>query len=226
MTRDQFIEISKWQDETFGQATALSKMYHLAEEVIELMNALKPLNPVYKDIQTDFGEDYAGQELDKEENKKLNNLCEAEIRKEFADCFLLLFGAAASHGYTFEEITGLIAEKHRINRARKWGKPDANGVVRHVKVDVNNNSEEEIRGINEFLTGGKKIVVIQHEGGLVDIEGLQKSLNEAILRSPKDEIIYLGPGEMVPWDAGMKAERLERKIPEVPKEERTGPTTT
>lgn len=56
-----------------------------------------------------------------------------ERRLEFADCFLLLFGCAAADGMTYLDICNAIREKFEINKARKWGKPDANGVVNHIK---------------------------------------------------------------------------------------------
>lgn len=52
---------------------------------------------------------------------------------EYADCFFLLFGAAAADGYSYEEICAAIDIKFGINKRRKWGKPDENGVVNHVK---------------------------------------------------------------------------------------------
>ncbi len=54
-------------------------------------------------------------------------------RLEFADCFILLFGAAAADGMSFEDIGLAITEKHEINKKRKWGKPDENGVTNHVE---------------------------------------------------------------------------------------------
>ena len=64
MKESQFNEITKWQEETFPNATASSKLFHLLEEIKEL----------HEEILTDI------------EGKKK--------RLEFADCFLLLFGAA------------------------------------------------------------------------------------------------------------------------------------
>lgn len=58
---------------------------------------------------------------------------EKEIEKEFADCFILLFGSAKSHGLSFEDISRIVDEKMKINKLRSWGKPDENGVVNHVK---------------------------------------------------------------------------------------------
>jgi len=101
MTEQQFNEISAWQKETFGQATPLSKLAHLAQEIPELSYDL------------------------------VNN--KPERRLEFADCFFLLFGCAAADGMTYQDICDAIQEKFEINKARKWGKPDENGVVNHIK---------------------------------------------------------------------------------------------
>jgi NTP pyrophosphatase (non-canonical NTP hydrolase) len=100
MTEQQFNEIVAWQQKTFPQSTALSKMAHLAEELEELVADLKSNAP--------------------------------DRRLEFADCFFLLFGAAASDGMSYNDICQAIQEKFDINKSRQWGKPDADGVVRHV----------------------------------------------------------------------------------------------
>jgi hypothetical protein len=101
MTNEQFETIIKWQKETFPTADALSKVYHLKEEVIELLI----------DVAFDG----------------------SEKRLEFADCFMLLFGAAAASGMTYQDICEAIDEKLAINRKRQWGKPDEYGVVKHIK---------------------------------------------------------------------------------------------
>lgn len=101
MTEEQFNKITEWQRKTFGHATALSKIAHLAEELQELVSDLQTNNP--------------------------------DKRIEFADCFILLFGAAASDGMTYDDIVLAIAEKMEINYQRKWGKIEKNGVVHHVK---------------------------------------------------------------------------------------------
>lgn len=54
-------------------------------------------------------------------------------RHEYADCFFLLYGSANADGMTYEDICFAIQEKFEINKARKWGKPDENGVVNHIK---------------------------------------------------------------------------------------------
>lgn len=100
MTEQQFNDISAWQKQTFPNATPLSKIAHLAEELQELYSDLKINNP--------------------------------ERRLEFADCFLLLFGCAAADGMAYKDVCDAIQEKFDINKSRKWGEPDENGVVKHL----------------------------------------------------------------------------------------------
>ena len=54
-------------------------------------------------------------------------------RLEFADCFILLFGAAASDGMSYQDISDAIDEKMVINMGREWGTPKENGVVNHIR---------------------------------------------------------------------------------------------
>lgn len=107
MMVNQFIEICEWQKETFPDATTSSKLAHLAEE-------LKEVNETYRAWMD-------------------GTATEDDVRHEFADCFLLLFGAANAAGMSYMDICVAIAEKMEINRSRKWGTPDANGVVNHIK---------------------------------------------------------------------------------------------
>lgn len=100
MKEEQFEKITKWQKEVFTNATPLSKIHHLKEEVNELQEDLENDNPIR--------------------------------RLEFADCLLLLFGSAAADGMTYQDICNAIDEKFEIVKKRKWGKPDKNGVVKHV----------------------------------------------------------------------------------------------
>lgn len=114
MTKHQFLSICTWQRNTFGQATAMSKLHHLAEEFIELTMDLK------------------------------DDADEEDVKKEFADCFILLFGAADSYGMSYEDICQAIDDKMNINYKRNWGKPDKNGVVNHIK------DEDEADGESDF----------------------------------------------------------------------------
>jgi len=101
MTQQQFEEITSWQKDTFGSATSLSKIAHLAEELQELVSDLKSNS--------------------------------SEKKLEFADCFFLLFGAAAADGMSYQDICHAIQEKFEINKTRHWGNPDEHGIIRHVK---------------------------------------------------------------------------------------------
>lgn len=49
---------------------------------------------------------------------------------EYADCYLLLVGAAAHAGVNLLACARL---KLEINKNREWGEPDADGVVYHIK---------------------------------------------------------------------------------------------
>lgn len=56
-----------------------------------------------------------------------------EQNMEFADCFILLFGAANSAGLNYQNIIEAIDEKMKINYSRNWGNPNEDGVVNHLK---------------------------------------------------------------------------------------------
>jgi NTP pyrophosphatase (non-canonical NTP hydrolase) len=101
MTEEQYNAITTWQKNTFKQATPLSKIAHLRQEIEELAIDIKNNNP----------------------NQNL----------EFADCFILLFGAANSAGMSYQNIIDAINQKMEINYQRKWGKPNEDGVVNHLK---------------------------------------------------------------------------------------------
>jgi Protein of unknown function (DUF550) len=51
---------------------------------------------------------------------------------EIADCYILLAGLCGQVGVDAE---AAIAEKMTINMRRRWGQPDARGVVNHIKED-------------------------------------------------------------------------------------------
>lgn len=52
---------------------------------------------------------------------------------EFADCFILLMGAAAADGMQYIDIVNAVNKKMEINYKRKWGKPDADGIQNHIE---------------------------------------------------------------------------------------------
>jgi hypothetical protein len=105
MKEELFKEITTWQNNTFVHATATSKLAHLQQEMQELLAEIKHEN--YSTRST-------------------------ERKLEFADCFILLFGAAASDGMNYEDIQACLQQKMAINYQRNWGKPNEDGVVNHV----------------------------------------------------------------------------------------------
>jgi hypothetical protein len=106
MTRELLEQIHQWQKETFGKATPISKLRHLEKEILELIIELNG------DLYTDNYE---------------------KVEEEYADCFLLLFGSAMAYGMNLDIISSAIKAKFEKNKLRKWGKPDVNGVIEHIK---------------------------------------------------------------------------------------------
>lgn len=103
-------EIIEWQVKTFPTSDAVSKLHHLSREVPELIEAI-------------LEEDSDGPTDEQVKNTEM----------EYADNFLLLFGSAAIYGLDAKGIERVVREKLEINKKRKWGQPDAQGVVSHVK---------------------------------------------------------------------------------------------
>lgn len=56
-----------------------------------------------------------------------------ERNLEYADCLLLIFGAAARDGMSYDDIIEAIVAKMTINRKRKWGTPNEKGYVNHIQ---------------------------------------------------------------------------------------------
>ncbi len=54
---------------------------------------------------------------------------------EYADCMLLLLDAARLAGHTSADLISGCFTKLEICKARKWGKPNAEGVVEHIRDD-------------------------------------------------------------------------------------------
>lgn len=89
-------EVQQWQRETFPGGSGLGAARHLLEEAGELVEALEPVKE---------GTITAALERDR------------EMRKEAADCLLLLIAVAGLEGFDLLEAA---REKMKINRARTW----------------------------------------------------------------------------------------------------------
>jgi NTP pyrophosphatase (non-canonical NTP hydrolase) len=116
-------EIMKWSDDTFGKYRSASPMaYHLKKESDELIYALKQLE---EESYTNSDISAIGvQELIRKNNR---------ILFELADCFSLIIDCAAHAQIKMNRLIDATEEKLQINKERKWGKPDVNGVVEHIE---------------------------------------------------------------------------------------------
>jgi len=123
-------DVHKWADSTFGtERTALAPLYHLREEVDEVISEMKKGFP-------------------------------GLTMKEMADCFIFILNATSKYGYTFAQLLEIAKEKMIVNKTRNWGKPDANGVCKHIveqpkEVEGLKNAEEICKS---FLIDGKDLM--------------------------------------------------------------------
>lgn len=68
--------------------------------------------------------------------KEVRELLEMpDDRMEYADCLILLLDAFRMTGGNAEDLIDACYEKLEINRNRRWGTPDENGVVEHIRKD-------------------------------------------------------------------------------------------
>jgi len=112
-------DISEWSNLTFGDGQRNPAIvYHLKKEVDELIDALNKCNALGVDNSVGVGE-------------FKRQLSETEM--EFADCFMLLLDSAHHFSLSAEQLMDLTRRKLVINKNRKWGNPDKNGVVEHIK---------------------------------------------------------------------------------------------
>lgn len=90
-----------WSLNIYKDGTKFTSLIHLRKEVGELEQAI------------------------------ISDESKANIGFELADCFLLLFDAAARCGFDGMELKSYIEAKININKERKWQKQD-DGTYRHV----------------------------------------------------------------------------------------------
>ena len=106
-------DVHKWADDTFGKERT----------------ALAPLHHLKKEVD----------EAISEMKKGFPGLA----MKEIADCFILILNTTSKYGYTFEQLLTEAKNKMIINKARKWGKPDTNGVVEHIQAEAEKEVSDE-----------------------------------------------------------------------------------
>ena len=109
-------EIAKWSDATFGEGQrSLAISHHLKKEVDELIESIQTFQN---------GNTIKNRNSDEEM---------AKVFYEFADCFMLILDAVHHFGMSATLLCHYTEKKLEINKKRKWGKPDNNGVVEHIK---------------------------------------------------------------------------------------------
>ena len=68
--------------------------------------------------------------------KEVNELIESPTDgEEHADCLMLLIDAGRKAGFNMNTLFDAVQYKLEINKKRKWGKPDENGIVEHIRED-------------------------------------------------------------------------------------------
>lgn len=111
-------KIQAWSDETFGkERTGLPIAYHLKKEIDEVIEAI---DNFHKDRP------YTKENIDLLRKRR------ERVLYEIADCMMLLLDIMAHEQYTFKLVMMAMEDKLEINKARKWGEPDENGVVEHI----------------------------------------------------------------------------------------------
>jgi hypothetical protein len=109
-------DISEWSDRTFGEGQRNPAIaYHLKKEIEELIWAIK-----------------AHQNGNKPSVSVKGDMLVERVFLEYADCFTLLLDSASHLGLTADDLIAYSRIKLEINKTRKWGKPDENGVIEHI----------------------------------------------------------------------------------------------
>ena len=113
-------DIREWSDNQFGHGrNALPMLKHLELEVKELEKAIIKANDCITNPLAGV--------LKYERLRK-------KAKDEFADCFMLILDAASHFRVGIEELTDITREKLEVNKKRKWGTPNSDGVCQHIRV--------------------------------------------------------------------------------------------
>lgn len=143
-------DVSEWSDTTFGaNQRNPAIVHHLKKEVDELIEALTKSVELGCDDSIGVGE--FGRQVEK-------------TQMEFADCFMLLLDSASHYRITAEQLIEFTREKLEINKARKWGKPDVNGVVEHIKPEPDNEQKNtKLEKLKDLLELVSEVDIMYHD---------------------------------------------------------------
>jgi len=115
-------DIKEWSDNTFGSHRSGKPIaFHLKKEIDEVIEAIDVLHTSGNNKEAPWGERYG-------------DICKAQTRVKFelADCLTLLLDVASHENINVSDLLDASEEKLEINKKRKWGEPDENGVVEHM----------------------------------------------------------------------------------------------
>lgn len=114
-------EVKKWSDAAFGiYRTGKPIAHHLKKEINELIDALEEYHQGTYNGDLDIGIQFVVQRRER-------------ILYEAVDCFTLLIDVLAHEHFDMNDLRTASFTKLEINKKRKWGKPDENGVIEHIK---------------------------------------------------------------------------------------------
>ena len=112
-------DIKQWSDETFGShRTGKPIAHHLKKEIDEVIDAIEGLETETSNTKADVRSVYWWKHT--------------RVKFELADCLTLLLDIAAHEYINVSDLLDASEEKMEINKKRKWGEPDENGVVEHI----------------------------------------------------------------------------------------------
>jgi len=115
-------DIGAWSDSEFGTAQRNPGIaHHLKKEVDELIEALTLFKASVADDTVKVTEKVG------QWNK---------VVFEYADCLILLLDSAHHFSLSAKQLVYFARRKLKTNKARKWGVPDENGVVEHVREEA------------------------------------------------------------------------------------------
>lgn len=118
-------QVGSWGKETFPESTTHSTARHIFREAVELCVATMPrgmlMTALFDDLKGDIqATDRLGQRRSDPHGPP----------EESADILLLLLSLAHKSGFS---LLAVAHTKHQENQARRWGEPDAAGVVSHLE---------------------------------------------------------------------------------------------